>query len=208
METQLDLLDGLEVPGVSCSHKYQIVECQGCEAASFRSVRNFSEADADEVFLYPPRSDGTIPVKEFLTVPATLRRIYRESVDAFNIQAYTLCAAGLRSIVEGVCVDHGVHDGPVGVANPAGADQVPRSKYLNGKIAGLHEKGILTEANAMILHQLRCLGNEAVHELQAPVSRELALAMQIVEHMLETLYEIPETAAVLKSYRDNRKMTC
>ena len=67
-----------------------------------------------------------------------------------------------------------------------------------GRIAGLQEKGILTQNNAQTLHEHRCMGNAAVHELARPSVDELRLAIEIIEHILEQLYEIPEKAIELK----------
>ena len=41
---------------------------------------------------------------------------------------------------------------------------------------------------AEILHALRFIGNEAVHELTAPPEDDLKAAIEIVEHTLENLY--------------------
>jgi hypothetical protein len=59
------------------------------------------------------------------------------------------------------------------------------------------EKGFLTEANAETLHQLRWLGNDAIHQLARPSVKELKLAIEIIEHTLEQIYEIPEKGKAL-----------
>ena len=56
-----------------------------------------------------------------------------------------------------------------------------------------------------MLHQHRYLGNEAVHELKAPSSDELRLAIEIIEHVVEQLYEIPQKAVALKRTIAERK---
>jgi hypothetical protein len=76
---------------------------------------------------------------------------------------------------------------------------------LEGRISGLQEKGLLTQTSAQTLHEHRYLGNSAVHELARPSTDELKLAVEIVEHALEQLYELPEKAAELHRAIARRK---
>ena len=190
-------------------HDYQVIECQGCGTISFRHWSWFSEdrdIDSDGTFerLYPKREVGSLPAKDFLNAPNVLRRIYRETIEAFNNECLTLCAAGLRSIVEGICAEQGVVDGPVTVDAPRGKEIVRRNN-LEGKIGGLFEKGILTKRTADTLHEHRYLGNEAVHQLSRPSADELKLAVEIIEHTIEQLYDIPEKAIRLREKAAARK---
>lgn len=99
---------------------YQVIQCGGCESISFRHTSWFSE-DADPMSgdsgeterLYPKRGLETLPTKSYHNVPSNLRRIYSELIDCFNNDSPTLCAAGLRAIVEGICAERGILDGPV-----------------------------------------------------------------------------------------------
>ena len=77
-------------------------------------------------------------------MPPTLRRLYKEIIDCFNLESYTLCAAGLRAIVEAVCADQGVKNGPVEVTKKGGVKAIVKKKDLEGKISGLHDKGVPT----------------------------------------------------------------
>ena len=65
-----------------------------------------------------------------------------------------------------------------------------RKNDLRGKIEGMLEKGLITPGQRDILHEHRFLGNEALHQLDTPNSQELNLAIDIIEHTLEHLYEI------------------
>jgi len=185
---------------------YQIIQCQGCESISFRSV-DWHEHDWDpetgqEISvsrLYPKRDSNSLKPSELPNVPTALRRIYTEIVDCFNNESATLCAAGLRALVEGVCADQGVVDGLVPDADQNKPGK--RRDNLEGKIYGLQERGILTKQSAQSLHDHRYMGNEAVHQLARPSQEELRLAIDLVQHMLEQLYEIPEKALQLKARR-------
>jgi len=186
---------------------YQIVQCQGCDTASFRSRSTTSEDMDDEhgpmysVLLYPKRTADTHPLKEFFNVPTLLRMVYRETIDCFNNGNYTLCAAGVRALVEGLCKESGIADGPVEGTDAGGKPVVRRRKDLQGLINGLHEKGILTKKSADMLHEHRFLGNTAIHDLTTPKPGDLKLAIEIVEHVFENMYEMPEKALKLKSRR-------
>ena len=126
-----------------------------------------------------------------------IRRIYRETIECFNNESFTLCASGLRAIIEGICADKQIADGPVNIIGKDGASSIKRKDNLEGKIAGLAEKKILTDSQAAILHQHRFLGNDAIHELNIPSYDELNLAIDIVEHILVSLYEMPRKAEEL-----------
>lgn len=180
---------------------YQIVECQGCARISFRHLSYFSDDEDAVERLYPPRTTSDRVVKHFQNVPTVLRRIYFESIECFNAESMTLCAAGLRALVEGICSDQEILDGPVEVVAGNGARKTIRKDDLQARIAGLHEKGLLTKGAADTLHEHRYLGNTAIHKLTRPSQQELALAIDILEHTLESLYEIPEKAATLKARR-------
>ena len=70
---------------------------------------------------------------------------------------------------------------------------------------GFRKKGLLTHPSAQALHEHRYLGNTAVHELARPSAEELKSAIEIVEHVLEQLYELPEKAEELRRAIARRK---
>ncbi|HDY98785.1 MAG TPA: DUF4145 domain-containing protein [Pseudomonas sabulinigri] len=199
---------------IDWSSSHQVVQCQGCMSSSFRQVNWFSEDmhqigpdewdDGERVTLYPKRSNNTRAIKEFWEVPNNLRRIYRESIDCFNNDSFTLTAAGLRALIEGLCAELGVIDGPKTIAKKDLTQEVKRFSNLEGKISGLHEKGFLTEKSANLLHEHRFMGNAAVHELAHPSRDELALAIEIIEHTFDSIFEIPAKGDELKHRRVRR----
>ena len=204
-----------EMPETICwSNNYQIIRCSGCDTISFRHRNWCSEHehlnelegwdDGSSSQLYPHRSDITRTIKEFYLMPSKLRQVYIEALECFNGNIQTLCAAGLRAIIEGVCADQKIIDGPVEIIKKDGSIAIQRKKNLQGKIAGLSEKSILSQQYAEILHEHRFLGNDAVHELSKPSCDELVLAIDIVEHMLESLYEVPKKADDLHRLRLKR----
>lgn len=203
-------LDSDEDWNIEWSDRYQVVECQGCETVSFRHESWCSEAqdyhdDGITEEIYPPRDKDTISTKRYRNLPPNLRHIYKEIIDCFNNYSLILCAAGLRALVEGICAQQGIKDGPVEIPVKGGGKEIRRKDDLVGLISGIQEKGFLTQQTAQTLHQHRYLGNSAVHELVRPATDELKLAIEIVEHVLEQLYELPEKSAELQRAMARRK---
>lgn len=199
---------------IDWSDRYQVIKCLGCDTFSFRHKNWFSEAeeyygpddyhDGTTVRIYPQRGKDVLAAKDFYNVPKNLRAIYKEVISCFNNESPVLCAVGLRASIEGLCAENGVSDGPVEVPKSDGTVETKRRLNLQGKISGLSEKGLLTKKNAELLHEHRYIGNEAVHELSRPSDSDLKIAIEIVEHMFESLYEIPEKAEALKSARTKK----
>ncbi len=191
--------------------KHQIIQCQGCKSLSFRKENTNSE-DHDEEgnsditeSLFPKRNNETWNSKDFFNIPYNLKRIYKETIDCYNNDNLTLCAAGIRALIEGLCKENGVFDGEVEYVKKDGTIVKKRLTNLAGKINGLYEKGELTKRNADVLHEHRFLGSEAIHDLSIPSKKDLALAIEITEHTFDSLYEMPNKASQLKYTRLRKK---
>jgi len=179
---------------------WQIVQCGGCDGVSFyREVTVEGEEDTQtEGFAYPLRQYKN--PEHFSNAPENLSRLYRETIEAYNNESLLLCAGGLRTIVEGICVQQNVTDGPV-ENRDTGA--IHRKTNLEGKIGGLAEKHILTSTEATTLHQHRYLGNEALHELRVPDKNALLAAIGIIEHIMKTLYDLSAQAQAISASRSS-----
>ncbi|MBT2048444.1 MULTISPECIES: DUF4145 domain-containing protein [Enterobacter cloacae complex] len=194
-------------------NSYQVIQCRGCEELSFREENWCSEDmgfmgdddfyDGKTITLYPKRSETTRTPKEFFEVPRKLSNLYRESIDSFNNDSFILTAAGLRAVIEGLCAELKIKDGPV-ERTEKGITKTVRARNLEGKIAGLKEKGILTAAGAVFLNEHRFMGNEAVHALKKPSREDLSLAIDLVEHCFDTIYVMPAKASELEESRKRR----
>jgi hypothetical protein len=176
--------------------QYQIVQCRGCETVSFRLSRiNTHESVWDEDLnqeivqerfeLFPSRVAGRHKLRQSKFLPLPIAKIYDETHAALCGKQTILAGIGIRVLIEAVCVEKGAE-----------------GKYLGSKIDNLVRIGILTEAGAKILHNLRDLGNTAAHEAK-PLSEEtLGIAMDVVEHLLNEVYILPKVADSLP----NRKL--
>ena len=110
-------------------------------------------------------------------------------ITAFNSGSKTLAAAGVRLLIEGICIDHNILKGKTytdkGRVNRSKAGKIDLRKNLEGKINGMRDKGHISKAQAKVLHQLRQLGNDAAHALDEPSLDLLGACINAVEHMME-----------------------
>lgn len=167
---------------------HQIVQCLGCKTISFRKASSNSEdyypISHDEYEydilqeLYPSRIEGRKGIgDEIHYLPSNVRRIYEETLLAITNQSPVLSGIGLRALLETVCKEK----------NATGKD-------LFEKIDSLVTSSILTPMSASILHKIRTLGNAAAHEVKPHSQKQLGLAMDIIEHLLNDVYILPKQA--------------
>jgi hypothetical protein len=192
--------------------EWQIIQCKGCDDISFRHMSYNSDDVEPEngspylaIKLYPLRGRDILPIKGFYNAPLSVRNIYRETIDAYNNGLYLLCAGGLRATIESICNAQLIVDGPVDKTKPGGPLKIVRSNDLIGKINGLHEKGLIIKNQTEILHEHRYLGNDALHSLDIPSKKSLRIAIEIIEHILDSLYEISDKAEELIWQREKRQ---
>ena len=185
-----------EESGISWGARYEFFKCNGCEEATYRRISWFSEDDGElDITFYPPRNESPpYAPKQFGHIwGSPLDSVYRQTISALNNQLLTLTGAGVRLIIEGVCNERGIKNGLV--TDEKGTTK--RKETLQGRINGLAEKGFITSQQAETLHEIRFLGNDAAHELDQPSATTVTTAIDIVEHLLEQVYEQPEKAKKL-----------
>jgi hypothetical protein len=147
--------------------------CRGCETASLQEdhVVYVNGVEQYVTVFYPRRERNSLATKTFLQLNEKLTDIYEEVIKCFNDEAWILCAVGLRALLEGICADK----------NIAG-------RSLFDKIQGLdkHLPSNIVES----LHSFRFIGNDAAHELQAPLQKDLQVAIEVMQDLLNFLYEL------------------
>lgn len=163
---------------------YVIWKCRGCDSITLEEKYS-SDAhhglNGEKVWgetFYPTRTKYHINPKYFYNLPEKLVNIYKETLMAFNAQTRLLCATGLRSLIEGVCINKGIAGNNLG-------------QMIDGLIA------ILPENIVKNIHNFRFMGNAAVHELELPKTYDLRLAIEICEDLLNYLYELDYKTARL-----------
>lgn len=181
---------------------YDFLSCNGCNSATLRDTAWCSEnqEDGPSVTLYPARDNpkpNRVP-KDFGTLPygSPLESVYRQTVAAFSDNLLTLVGAGVRLLIEGICTERGVKNGPV---TNSKTGKVRNMSNLEGKINGMVDAGFISKIQADTLHEIRFLGNDAAHELDQPSRKVATMALDIVEHIFTQVYDQPEQAKAIAS---------
>lgn len=183
-----DISGEWKMEGISYWENYQIIQCQGCHEISFRknhrnteNIHYYQDETGvehqdleDTIDLYPSRLTGRKKIKSCWILPTSISTIYDETYNAYCNNLRILTSIGMRGLLEAVCIDK----------NTIGNN-------LLEKINNLVTSGVLTQANADILHKLRLLGNQAVHEVQPPSDDKLVIAMDVIENLLQSVYIMP-----------------
>lgn len=182
-------VDGENWYGENCyqyQEEYQIIQCRGCETITYRDTSTNSEdfewgpegsTYIATTNLYPGRSVGRTPHKDAILLPLDIQRIYLETIKAMNNEQPVLAGVGIRAIVESICKNK----------QAAGGNLV-------AKIDALVPLGVLTLEGAKILHKLRTMGNDAAHEVKPHTMEQLALALNVCEHLFLGVYILPQQA--------------
>lgn len=197
---------------------YRFWECQGCGTGTM-SMRvggePFDPRDIETEY-YPPRTGKIREPKEFVNIPAPIDAVYKEVIAAYNQGLHIVAAMGLRALIEGICVDNGITDDV--------------SRGLKGKLEALRKRdkddsqsqeqdggdsdvnlGILPGNIVDALERFKFIGDSAAHRLEKPEEREVELALDVTDDLLNYLYEteyrLAESAARL-TRSENRTRTC
>ncbi|MFH1117072.1 MAG: DUF4145 domain-containing protein [Pseudomonadota bacterium] len=155
---------------------YSLWTCAGCDTGTLEvgwTAGGMFDGE-NQVYDYsyhPERASQDLMPKIFRQLPRALAAMYSEVVSAYNHQLSLLCAAGLRALIEGICQDKEIS-----------------GRGLEKKIDGLGS--ILPQNIVQNLHGFRFMGNQAVHELAAPERDTLRLAIEVIEDLMNYLYEL------------------
>ncbi|ANX11655.1 hypothetical protein ABE41_006515 [Fictibacillus arsenicus] len=204
--------------------KYHIVQCLGCDTIAF--VEQYGDEDTWDYNEYtgerewkdifkvfpeePPKpskddfflGDYKLKIKNFNHVDPELKELYSQIVQVFNQRFNILCAAGLRTLIEAICLKTNItggrlYDEDKKVKISKKGNEV-YSTSLEGKIYGLYDKQLILWDQCRILQEIRDIGNSAVHEIEIPCIKTLRPAIIIVEGIFESIYELREKSLVKK----------
>lgn len=166
---------------------YQIVQCLGCDIKSFRNV--FYDLDAayptyddqwevpEDITIYPKAVEGHKEIQNFWELPEIVRTIYSEVITALQENSKVLAGLGLRAVVEAVCNDLNIS-----------------GRSLEVRINKLSSSGYISRNDAERLHGIRFMGNDAAHDIKMPKDTTLSVALQIVEHLIASVYILENKA--------------
>lgn len=168
---------------------YQIVRCCGCDNISFRKVaidlnteheNEFGEIEYQETIeVFPKFLKNHKPFNflEFYELPKNVRKIYQDTLKSYANDSKILTGAGLRACIESVCNDLQITD-----------------KDLKARINKLNKDGFISKSSVRLLHGIRFMGNDSIHEIKEPSNDELDVALKIIEHLFENVYILPKIA--------------
>lgn len=165
--------------------EYQIVKCCGCENISFRYIFNDvdnSDRDFDTGEWFIPRTIDCYPktIQNYQQtfnesqLPEVLQEIYRETKSSIANDNILLAGAGLRAIIDAICIDKEI-----------------KGATLSEKIDNLALLGHIPITQRDFLHGLRLIGNDSIHGMEETPTKDLVEALKIVDTILNSLYILP-----------------
>lgn len=158
--------------------------CAGCESGTLEkgyTYDSMTDSNGKQIYdstYHPARKYQHLKFKHFLKLPIKLKRLYMQTIKAYNYKMSILCAGGLRALVEGICVDKQI-----------------TGKTLKNKIDNMVT--ILPENIVKNLHGFRFMGNVALHQLEPPDRKILGTAIEVSEDLMNYLYELDYKASKL-----------
>lgn len=167
-------------------YEYRFWICQICKTAILEI--NYSDCAIDHTLdeegkdgistRYPPQVK--LAPKQFQRFrEGPLQDIYSEIIDSYNLDLKLVCASGLRTLLESICVDMGIED-------------KGKTWTLEGKLYALAERGLVKEEIVNNLFALKFIGDDAVHHLKVPTEEELEMGVRVVESLISFLYKETE----------------
>lgn len=171
---------------------WQVVRCLGCHTISFRH-RNDDYDDVEEdssgkvkhainINVYPGVISNHRGLSATYYLPPLIRKVYNQTIKALSEKAYVLASIGLRATIEAVC------------------NQLELSgTNLEKRIDQLCKAGHVSNGDKRRLHAIRFLGNDAAHEIKEPRAGDLRIALEIVEHLLNTVFILERRAQSLET---------
>lgn len=169
---------------------YMIIQCKGCNTISFLRRDSGSFYDSKEEKYY---MDYNFPEIEFSSgfrflsqeeqdsVPYNIRGLYQELELVFENEGNKLAGVGLRMLVEAICLEQKI-----------------MGSNLKIKIEKLHDKGLISKNEIPILDKLREMGNTSAHEIKSFPLDKLEYALDILNHVLKSIYVLPKINRKLK----------
>jgi len=161
---------------------YMVLKCAGCDSLSFFRRTAITDLTGsgepsfsfDENFPEEENQSDFLKDEQFAMLPSKLRKLYAEVKLAFSNQQEILAGVGLRMLLEAVCNDQKI----------TGAN-------LQQKVVGLKNKGLVSPNEEPILDKLRLIGNVAAHEIKGLRFNILSYALDIINHLLISIYILP-----------------
>ena len=161
------------------------MQCAGCDRVCYRTESSDSESyDIDEfgnwipcigIETYPATNEGLGTIENIYELPYEIQKIYNETIKSITDGCYTLAGIGLRAIIEAICNHENI-----------------QGRDLNIRINKLVTNGFISKDDASKLHAIRFIGNDAAHEIKAPLNNQIIIALKIIQHLISTKYTMQD----------------
>ena len=162
------------------SDRYELVECAGCENVSMRHVSYFEASDDTSVTIYPPPVARRRP-QWLLSLSAPLKLLMTQVYAALDANSRALAVMGSRAVVDMVLVD-----------------QVGDSGGFGEKLKAAENAGVISKKNREVLAAALEAGNAAAHRGHQPSNGDVNAVLDIVENLLQAVYQLDSLAERLK----------
>ncbi len=162
-------------------HEYRFWICRVCNTATLEVNYRYNALpeSIDEVSTLYPRRARLIPKKYQQFRNQSLRTIYHEVIETYNLGLKASCAAGLRVLLESICGDMGIED------------KEP-TRNLTAKLYALTERALVNAEIVDNLFALKFIGDDVIHRLKVPAEGELEKGVKVVESLISYLYKETE----------------
>lgn len=175
---------------------WQVLRCLGCHTYGFaRRHDDYETIEWDHggqinhevsISLYPSVLSEHRPIAETYFLPPLIQKVYKQTLLALADHSYVLASIGLRACIEAVC------------------NQLEVSgSNLEKRIDQLFKAGHVSNGDKRRLHAIRFLGNDAAHEIKEPNESDIRIALEIVEHLLSTVFILEKKAKSLDTLAEN-----
>lgn len=186
------IVDSRQSPWENERDTWAVVQCKGCLTNSF----HWRNEDFEEVFedfegvlqhsvndtSYPSVIRNHRPLSSTHLLPRLINTIYQQTLKALGQNANVLASIGLRATIEAVCNNLTVS-----------------GTNLQKRIDSLFRAGYVSSGDKRRLHAIRFLGNDAAHEIKQPQKTDILIALEIVEHLLNTVFILESRAKGLET---------
>ncbi|WP_158443101.1 DUF4145 domain-containing protein [Rubrivivax gelatinosus] len=125
-------------------------------------------------------------LRETYLLPPLIQKVYKQTLKALSDSSFVLAGIGLRACIEAVCNELKVS-----------------GTNLERRIDQLFKAGHVSNGDKRRLHAIRFLGNDAAHEIKEPKDSDIRVALDIVEHLLNSVFLLENKAKVLDTVAEN-----
>ena len=185
-----DFSESFEVEGYGDTYqsdRYELLECAGCENISMRRIQYVELTDDTDVTIYPPPVARRRP-HWLSSLPNKQRLLMDQIYTALDANSRALAVMGARAVVDMVLVA-----------------QVGDTGGFGEKLKAAEAQGVISKKNREVLTAALDAGNAAAHRGHQPSPTDVSAVMDIVENLLQAVYQLDSLAERLKQTTPRRK---